>query len=146
MSKQIKDKSAIRNNGRPTKYRAEFIDFAQQYLICCKDVYVENRLEVQLPTIEGFASFIGVSRDTLYEWAKKHAGFSDTLESIKQLQHQRLVNSGLSGAYNSTIAKLMLCFNHGYSEKKEPLNDKITTIEQLLDAIENEKGEDKERK
>ena len=39
----------------------------------------------------------------------------DTLEAIQTKQEMMLANGGLSGAYNSTITKLMLA-NHGYSD------------------------------
>lgn len=149
MSKQTKNKGT-RAIGRPTEYRAEFTDFAHKYLSSCKDIYADNRLQVHLPSVEGFAAFIGVSRDTLYEWAEKHKEFSDTLERLKQEQHQRLVNSGLSGVYNATIAKLMLTSNHGYSEKLERkrAGPKTYTYEQFLkffsDRSDNKDDEDDE--
>lgn len=142
MSKLIKNK-VKRANGRPTKYRAEFVDLVCDYLDGCEDVYLGNRLKVHLPSVEGFAIFIGVSRDTLYEWAKKHEGFSYTLGRIKTVQHESLINSGLSGAYNSTIAKLMLTSNHGYSEKKVLDHNCGMTIEELMDE-EADKLEDDE--
>ncbi len=46
----------------------------------------------------GFAASILVHRDTLYEWAKKHSEFSDTLRLAKEIMHAKtmLVVSSLN--------------------------------------------------
>jgi hypothetical protein len=111
---------------RPTDYTPELLEKANQYLLSCEDEEIERgsderptyKIRVKLPTIEGLARFIDVHRDTLYEWAKIHPEFSDILESIKAEQANKLINNGLSGDYNPTIAKLLLT-KHGYSDKIE---------------------------
>lgn len=119
--------------GRPTDYSKEIQKKAENYLLECEDEEVQQtvglsakgtelyktKLNVNLPTIEGLSAYLKVNRDTLYEWAKHHPEFSDTLEDIKAEQAKRLVNSGLSGDYNPTIAKLMLSSNHGMSERTD---------------------------
>lgn len=128
--KDPKDKLKV---GRPSAFKVEYIKKAQTYLDECADEVVQelsglsakgtelykNRLEVNLPTIEGFAAYIGVNKTTLYEWDKISPEFSDALGLIKAEQHRRLVNAGLSGQYNPTIAKLILSSNHGYKEKSD---------------------------
>lgn len=107
--------------GRPTKYNPKFINSVNEYLEENQDSYIEETtragLTVKLPTIEGFAAFIGVNKTSLYEWEAKNPMFSNALDKIRQAQHQRLINKGLSGEYNSTIAKLVLSSNHNYAEK-----------------------------
>lgn len=105
--------------GRPTKYSEEFIGKADAYLKLEQD----KKKSVRLPTIEGFAGFIGVNKTTLYEWAKDHVEFSNALTKILTEQQKRLVNKGLSGDYNSTIAKLVLSANHGMREKSDLTTD-----------------------
>ncbi len=113
--------------GRPTKYREEYIGMAQHYLAEYTDAEFERgedrnvtyKIRVKLPTIEGFARYLGVNKTTLYEWSKEHPAFSNALEEIKTEQLERLINNGLNGDYNSTIAKLMLSSNHGMREKSE---------------------------
>lgn len=119
--------------GRPSEYSQVIVDKAQYYLDSCVDEEVQQvigmsakgtelykpKLNVNLPTIEGLALFLGVHRDTLYEWAKIHPELSDTLQHIKTEQAKQLINKGLSGDYNSTIAKLILSVNHGMAEKTE---------------------------
>jgi len=117
---------------RPTTYTAEMLSKTNEYLLLCEDTEIERegnrggteyRLNVKLPTIEGLSVYLGVARDTLYEWATKHEEFSDTLDSLRAEQADKLINNGLSGSYNSTIAKLMLSSNHGMREKSDVTSD-----------------------
>ncbi len=120
--------------GRPPEYKPEYVAKAEEYLAECQDEDVqtvkqaneekgyemfENKLKVKLPTLEGFARYIGVNKTSLYEWEKLHPDFSNALDKIRTEQHDRLVNNGLSGDYNPTIAKLILSANHGMREKQE---------------------------
>jgi hypothetical protein len=116
--------------GRPTDYSPEILTKAQEYLDSREDnieVAVSDSgrhtsvyREVKLPTIEGLAYHLKVSRDTIYEWEKHEdkKAFSDIISDLRAKQAERLINQGLSGNYNSTIAKLML-HKHGYSDKQE---------------------------
>lgn len=127
----------METGGRPTLYSEEMLVKANEYLDSCydDDKEVDETLEeqphggalkrerkqeliVRIPTKGGLARYLGVSRDTLYEWAKQHEAFSDIMEWLGSEQEDRLINNGLSGAYNPTIAKLLLA-KHGYSEKIE---------------------------
>jgi hypothetical protein len=78
---------------------------------------------VNLPSIEGFAEFLRVSKDSLYEWKKLYKDFSDALDEIMVKQHNALVSGGLSGTYSPVIAKLLLSSNHGYREKSDLTTD-----------------------
>lgn len=101
-------------NGRPTKLTPELVEKARQHLESF-DVTVGTLL----PTVEGLALELKVSRDTLYEWAKQNTEFSDILSDLKVAQGQKLIQNGLQNRYNSTIAKLILSGKHGYVEKSE---------------------------
>lgn len=117
--------------GRPTKYTKEIIKKAEKYLSECIDTTEQvitgesekftsykEKIKVNLPTIEGLAVYLEVHRDTLYEWEKEHDQFSDIIERLRGSQIKSLINNGLSGDYNPTIAKVLLS-KHGYSEKQE---------------------------
>ena len=138
--------------GRPTDYSEDILKKAQKYLSSCKDEIVseiesENdktgrtryikTTKVNLPSIEGLALFLKVNRSSIYEWEKQHEEFSNTLEDIRAEQQKRLVNNGLAGTYNSTIAKLILSSNHGMVERKD-----VTSANQPLglDAEAKEKA------
>lgn len=99
--------------GRPTEYTEEILDKARVYL----EVLPEDEV---YPSIAGLATFIGVARSTIYDWASQESKkeFSDILEQILAKQEKELGNKGLKGEFNSTITKLMLT-KHGYSDKQE---------------------------
>jgi len=122
--------------GRPTKYKKSYIKKVDEYLLQCKDEIEKTakyegsqgsteydiRLTVKLPTIEGFAIYLGVVVSTLYEWRKEHADFSKALEMLKDIQKERLITQGLAGVYNSTIASLILSSNHGMTKKTDVMS------------------------
>jgi hypothetical protein len=138
--------------GRPTKYDPKFIDSVDEYIMLHQDIERAEEgknggfmysIRAKLPTIEGFASFIRVSKSTLYDWAEEYEDFSYALEELRREQKERLMNEGLSGNYNPTIAKLILSSNHGMREGKDLTSggnsiapDKITV--EFIDASEDE--------
>lgn len=105
--------------GQPTKYNTDTIALADKYLS------TTGSHQMKLPSIEGLALYIGVHRDTLYEWAKKYPAFSDTLRIVEELQKEQLVADGIYGGkeVNATIVKLLLQNNHGMREKQDVTTD-----------------------
>ena len=89
--------------GRPTKYE----DWMPQAILDYFTKEVGN-----FPTLAGFSASIGVSRETLHDWATvkdangalRNAEFSDAYKRAKELQEQNLVTGALTGAYNPTFA------------------------------------------
>lgn len=107
--------------GRPTKYKPEFCDKVNEYLATA------NKENMHLPKIESFALFLGVNKDTLYEWSKLYPEFSDALAKIMLFQGERLIDDGIYGGkeVNATIVKLLLQNNHGMKERVDnTTNDK----------------------
>lgn len=113
---------------RPTILTAELKEKAKLYILECEDKEVdyhktrgeksdgfERIIKVKLPTIEGLALYLGINRDTLYDWETKDSEFSDILNTLRAKQADMLINNGLSGNYNPTIAKVLLT-KHGYRE------------------------------
>lgn len=140
--------------GRPTVYSAETtIKLAREYLDSCfeyKNAYMVDEVNgkkkpklsriltlVRIPTLEGLAYHLKIHRDTLYEWDKLHKDFSDILEEVKQKQAEGLIQHGLDGRYNSTIAKVLLT-KHGYREGHEHANPDGSN---LFDAKAKEKSD-----
>lgn len=122
--------------GRPSKYSNEMLTKAHEYLQQCVDEELEfhktrgdktntyeRKLKVNLPSVEGLSIYLGVSRDTLYEWSKEHQEFSDTLDEVLKLQKKVLIEKGLSGDYNPLISKLVLSANHGMRDKTDVTSD-----------------------
>ena len=107
--------------GRPSLFNQSMIDKTKEYIAFFQSHRTaeewENETEL-IPSIAGLALFLGVSRSTLYEWAKHNKSFSDTLEDLLGTQEVSLLNGGLRGRFNAQISKLALA-NHGYSDKQE---------------------------
>jgi hypothetical protein len=111
--------------GRPTKLTDEILSKAYEYIdqaVDSHEVVGENRptvvWHVKLPSIEGLANYIDISKETLYQWEKENVGFSDVLTRVRNLQAERLINNSLAGNYNPMISRLLLT-KHGYVEKSE---------------------------
>lgn len=100
--------------GRPTVLTDELIDLALEYLDETKIMGVH----ALLPTIEGLALHLHISRETLYQWEKENTDFSDILEELRSSQANKLMQNSLVNRYNPTISKLLLS-KHGYIEKRE---------------------------
>lgn len=123
-----KNKIKHDREGRPTKYdEKEFQDKLKKYLKIRQDdveSFTNNRggisrvWQVKLPTIEGFAEYMGVMRRTLQLWEKQYPNIvGKGLDQIRNKQLQRLIDEGLGGNYNSSIVKLLLSHNHGIKEE-----------------------------
>lgn len=107
--------------GRPSKFQNDIEQVVDEYLSKeCVDVFNPRtrRFNVSLPSVEGLALYLRMSRDTLYTLAKKHESYQRALEHVKSQQQMRLINQGLAGNYNPSIASLMLRVNHGMSEQR----------------------------
>lgn len=103
--------------GRPTDYNKDTVKKVQEYLDSCRDIKIgKNQFDVNLPTTEGLALYLGIHRDTLYEWARNHPEFSDIFDRCKQEQANRVINGSMAGKYNPLISKLLLG-KHGYKEQ-----------------------------
>jgi len=95
--------------GRPTDYTPEMLDLCRDYIDNCPD---------KVPMVVGLCKHINRASSTVYRWAEEEdkAEFKDILGEIKDLQHLKLINSGLDNEFNSAITKMMMT-KHGYSEK-----------------------------
>lgn len=97
---------------KPTKYTPELIEKIHTYF---EEAVPTN---MRIPTVEGLALKLGINRDTLYDWEKKHKEISDTLALIKLKQKEYLTEIGIFGGkeINANIVALFLKANHGMIE------------------------------
>lgn len=136
----ITEESPRRKFGRPTLYSEELLERAYEY--------IENLPEDEVVhSIEGLGLYIGISRDTVYEWEKDNEklDFSDIVSEVRQLQAKTLVNSGLSGKFSSPITKVMLT-KHGYREGIDQTSDGKQLPTPILGGITLEKESETEIK
>ena len=147
---------------RPTKLTPEILEQTKTYIEGCTSDWEtttkpytdsegnlkekqEVRYNVNLPTIEGLSYELGIHKDTVYDWRKGegelHIEFSDLIGKLLAKQAKYLINKGLSGEYNPTIAKVLLT-KHGYSDKQEidvtTKGDKLTNVDPKLHALAQE--------
>lgn len=116
--------------GRPTEYKGEeTCKKLQRYIDEAEDEELEllsavslkgtemfkRKLKVHLPTIEGAAEYLDVDRNTLYNWEEIYPEFLRVMDSLRAKQARMLIENGLNGDYNPTIAKVLLT-KHGYRE------------------------------
>jgi len=145
-----------------SKYTPEFIKKVDEYLKECKDKRREfhkvrgiksnsyqEKYDVNLPTIYGFATYISFSEETVHVWKREHPEFKAALKKILAEQQKRLIDGGLSNRYNPVVAKLLLSANHGMKErvdkttKDQPIKQSNYTdeqIEKIADRIAKRQG------
>jgi hypothetical protein len=99
--------------GRPSEYTPAVIDQLNQYL---KEAVPEN---MSIPTVEGLALELGITKKTLYNWSEQHEEFLHALEELKMRQKEALVKTGIFGGkeINATIIALLLKVNHDMTDK-----------------------------
>jgi hypothetical protein len=102
------EKDALKTTvGRPSKYDPSVVDKFIQYF--SKKPYEKNditgrEVPADFPTLAGFAISIGISRDTLHEWAQQYPEFSDAYKRAKEFQENYLVVNGLKGLIQQPMA------------------------------------------
>ena len=108
--------------GRPTKYDPafcqqliDFFDVDAYREIIVNEGSAREKIQivpVKFPTLQRFAAKIGVTKQTLWNWAtaqdetgnKKHPEFFDAYTRAKDLQEAVLVEGAMVGAYNPQFA------------------------------------------
>jgi hypothetical protein len=104
--------------GRPTKYTEEMPARAIEYFSRAPFKYATNdkgetltdkngqpfEVVEDFPIIEGLADYLGIVKDTLYQWVKEHPDFSDSIKACRDKQKNFLIQQGLHGRYDRTFA------------------------------------------
>ncbi len=98
---------------RPTVYNEGTVAKVESYLASCE-------LDGKLPTVEGLSLALDVTRKTVQNWAndENKPEFLRIFDRVKAEQAEKLLQKGLTGDYNATMAKMMLT-HHGYVERSQ---------------------------
>jgi hypothetical protein len=93
---------------RPTEYDPKYCEEIDKYLA---QAVPEN---MDIPTVEGFALRMGITKKTLYNWSKQNKKFLHALGRLKMQQKVHLIRTGIFGGkeINQTIVSLLLKVNH----------------------------------
>lgn len=136
--------------GRPTIYSEEILTKTKEYIASCVSGYSNVGTEekphivftVKVPTIEALSLHLGITRDTIYEWESQDdkKEFSYIIKDLRAKQADSLIQHGLAGQYNSTIAKVLLA-KHGYREEHGLDVSGGLNIGKLLDEAEKKANE-----
>lgn len=120
------------NNGmytyKPEYARERFFEYLRECEEQHKPLFVQEGKEVvpikttMVPSVEGYAHFIGATLRTMRRWAEYEEEFYDAMVRLREVQKMYLINNGLNGNYTPQIAKLLLMTNHGMAEKRETDN------------------------
>lgn len=117
--------------GRPTSFTDELQEEAWQYI----EDYQSHGHEI--PSLVGLCKVIKRAKSTIYDWAKRDDNdFSDILEAINEAQQLVLINKGLTGDFNSNIAKLVLG-KHGFHDKQDIAGSVQITHDQWIEQLED---------
>ncbi len=111
--------AAPKGNEYPSKYSPAMFEKAKNYVVN-SEWQTRGR---KVPSIADLANYLGISNKTLYNWRDdpKKPEVLHISDQVLQIQEIVLQDGGLSGDFNSTIAKLMLG-KHGYADKVEQDN------------------------
>jgi len=71
------------------------------------------------PTFLRFGLSIGVSDQTLENWAKEHPEFLSATEVCRKMQEDIIKINSFNGHYSQSFAQFLLKNNHGYRDKTE---------------------------
>ena len=118
--------------GRPTKYKKEYAELmvkffcieatekVKQTIITKSGIKeIEKKEGVSLPTIEGFATKIGVCAETIVEWVRVHPEFSAAYKKAKSAQKGILIENALAGRYQEGFSKFFAINCCGMVDKSE---------------------------
>lgn len=114
---------------RPTDYSDDILKKAREYL----STYEKQGKAV--PSVAGLALYLGVHRDTIYDWSSQEdkQEFSDIVKQCLAKQEETLITNGLKGEFNASITKLLLT-KHGYSDKQE-IDQNLTGEVQFVNGV-----------
>lgn len=107
------------STGRPTKFKPEYCQMLEDHM-------------AEGYTFESFAGLIGVNFDTLYEWCKVHANFSESKNKGRPKQllaNEKMLKEIAKGKIRNAnvTAQIFIMKNcHGWKDRIEQTNVDVT--------------------
>ena len=147
------NKNALGNKGGGvSKYDPKYCDMLLDYFFNAqpsigvrKTFYANGAIKSEeeyviapeLPTLQKFATDIGVTYKCLNDWSMKHVEFGEVYTRAREYQNHLVLSNGMAGRYNPALAKLWLENHLELTEKvdvKQNVNASPETIEAFLKA------------
>lgn len=131
--------------GRPSLYKPEMLEVMENYITN------HASLGDPFPSVAGLALLLNVGKRTLHDWNvdPKKPEFSHMFARMKLKQEQVLLANGITGDFNSAIAKLVLS-KHGYVEKQESKHEHVgkggQTLKWEIEFVDKKDIEEAEKK
>lgn len=90
------------------------------------------------PHFSEFARKIGVTSQTLKNWAKKYPGFKVAYQQCQEILEEFLIDNGLTGAYGAVAMKFVAVNKTSMKDKTETVEKKVD-INKFLDDLQSGK-------
>ena len=144
-------------HGRPTLFKEEYTDQLLEYFSAAtpyeeRTVLDKNGDEKiitvpgKFPTLARFATMVGVTRDTLYEWSTgtndngelKHASFSYAYKRAKDYQEALLCEGTIANVFNAPFSIFTAKNILGWKDKTEVDQTLNATVESTVTTASQE--------
>ena len=117
--------------GRPTKYKEEFCQLAE-------DLLSQGKSLIHL------AKSCGVHRDSIHEWRKKHPSFSDSVKKGLELSELWWMDQAQDNLHSKTFNAVLWYMNmknrFGWADKKEVKQEIGLVAEEVKEVREARKA------
>lgn len=127
------------DRGRPTKYDPKYCEEIIEYFSVKPYEIIEKKITnkkgethtvlekeaADFPSLAGFCCKIGIHRDTLHKWTKKHKDFFDAVHKAKEHQENYLVVNGLKNLIQPTFAQFVA---KNYTSLRDRQPDEVENI------------------
>ena len=141
-----KDPKDLLPRGRPTVYKDEFCDQLIEFFNIepYEEKLIPDRsggkkrevVPCKFPTLARFSCIIGVTRETLHDWATsklpngelKHPEFSYSYKRAKEYQESLLVEGAMAGAFNPAFAIFTAKNILGWRDRQEIENSGVVEV------------------
>lgn len=95
-----------------------------------RELILEYTKTDSVKSFAGLALFLGIDHETLQEWERNSdSNYYELMNLAKTYIEKDIIENGLKGKYNATMASFILKASFGYSDKGLAQNDSTIKIE-----------------